>query len=448
MSNNYSMKSSKADNVCGTITVPGDKSMSHRIAMLGGLAQGKTTVKGMLQGEDVKATVNAMSMMGVEFTENADGTIIINGIGGENLKEPDDVIYLGNSGTSARLLCGIVAGNPITVFFSGDKSLSKRPMKRVIDPLRKTGASFVCREGGRLPLAVKGCENPTALEYEMPVASAQVKSAILLAGLNSSGTTVIKEKILTRDHSENMLAMFGVNVKREKERDSECNIITLPGLQMLKAPEQLVTIPADISSAAFPIALAVLAGKSELIVENVGINPLRTGFIEALKLMGADITYQNERISCGEKVADIKVGVTDNLQAIEIDEKVVPSMIDEFPIFSVVASCAKGDTVMKGLGELRVKESDRLAVMAKGLAKCGVSLTVEDEGMIIHGNGQFPQGNAVIDTDLDHRIAMSFLVLGAVSNEPIIINDGTPINTSFPRFADIMNSIGADIERN
>jgi 3-phosphoshikimate 1-carboxyvinyltransferase len=347
---------------------------------------------------------------------------------------------MGNSGTSARLLMGLVSGKNFTTRFTGDASLCKRPMGRVITPLSQMGARFESTDG-KMPLSVTGAAHPTAITYELPVASAQVKSAILLAGLSADGITTVIETTPTRDHSENMLRGFGAKVTIEKRADG-ADIISLVGHPQLRA--QNINVPADPSSAAFPLVAALLCPGSHVTLRNVGLNPRRAGLIETLREMGAKIMLENARQEGGEPVADLVLSGSD-LSGIDVPPSRAASMIDEYPILSVAASCAQGTTRMRGLGELRVKESDRLALMAQGLAQCGVKLDIEGDDLIVHGTGKSPQGGATVTTAMDHRIAMSFLVLGTCTTEPVSIDDGSFIATSFPGFVAIMNGMGAKI---
>jgi len=431
--------SSKSGPLKGTATIPGDKSISHRSLMFGGLASGKTTVHGLLEGEDVLNTAAAMRAMGATITKNADGTWTAQGVGIGNLKSPSDSMEMGNSGTSTRLLAGLVAGHPITASFKGDASLSKRPMGRIMTPLESMGAKFAAQEGGKLPMTVTGAANPKAIEYKLPVASAQVKSAILLAGLRADGVTTVIETKPTRDHSENMLRHFGVTVDVEN-LDGGAQAIHLKGGQQMIAGKDIF-VPSDPSSAAFPAIAAAICEGSDVLLPRIGMNPRRNGIFLCLKEMGADIAFENERIEAGEPVADIRIRGTKMLQGITVPESRVPSMIDEFPILFVAASCANGITRATGLEELRVKESDRLAMMVKGLEACGVKLEMGEDSLTIHGNGKPPRGGATVETALDHRIAMSFLVLGMASEQPVTIDDIAPVSTSFPNFVDLMTAL-------
>lgn len=435
--------SAQAAPLTGEARVPGDKSISHRALMLGGLAVGETVVEGLLEGEDVLRTAAAMRALGADVTREGDGRWRLYGRGVGGLAEPDDVLDMGNSGTGARLLMGLVATHPFTTFLTGDASLRGRPMKRVMEPLDRIGARFTARSGGRLPLAVIGTEAPIPITYELPVASAQVKSAVLLAGLNTAGETTVVEPQPTRDHTELMLRHFGADL-RVSDLPGGGRAVTLTGQPELTG--RAVAVPADPSSAAFPLVAALLVPGSQVRLPAVGMNPLRTGLFQTLREMGADLAVENTRDQAGEPVADLVVR-HGPLAAVEVPAGRAPAMIDEFPILAVAAACARGTTRMRGLGELRVKESDRLAAMARGLAACGVAVEVEGDDLIVHGDGRPPAGGATIAVALDHRIAMSFLVLGMASAAPVAIDDAAAIDTSFPGFAALMNRLGARIRK-
>jgi len=430
--------------LAGKIRVPGDKSISHRALMLGALAIGRTEISGLLEGEDVLATAAALGALGATVTPAAKdqwgGRWTVDGIGIGALAEPEDLLDLGNSGTSARLLLGILATHPITAFVTGDASLRRRPMGRVVEPLSRIGARFVTREAARLPLAVKGTENPIPISYRLPVPSAQVKSAILLAGLNTPGATTVIEPQPTRDHTERMLRHFGAAVTSEPE-DGGGRRISVEGFPELAAAP--IAVPGDPSSAAFPLVAALIVPGSDVTVEGVGVNPSRTGLLDSLREMGADVTFLNQRDEGGEPVADLRVRAG-KLEGAEIPAERAPRMIDEYPILAVAAACAHGRTVMHGLAELRVKESDRLSAIAHGLASCGVRVAVEGDTLTVEG-GNWPEGGALIATQLDHRIAMAFLVLGLATRRPVRIDDATPIATSFPGFVALMNELGGAI---
>lgn len=426
----------------GSIGVPGDKSISHRALMFGALALGETTVEGLLEGEDVLRTAQAMRQLGATVERLGEGQWRLHGRGVGGLCEPEDVLDMGNSGTGARLLMGLLATHPFTSVLTGDASLRKRPMARVTVPLSHFGAVFTGRSGGRLPLAVTGTASPVPQTYELPVASAQVKSAVLLAGLNTPGITTVIEPEATRDHSELMLRAFGAELT-VSEREDGARVITLVGQPELTG--RAVKVPGDPSSAAFPVVAALIVPGSHIVVRNVGMNPLRTGLFTTLLEMGADIQLINQREEAGEPVADLEVRYS-ALKGVTVPPERAPSMIDEYPILSVAAACASGETRMLGLAELRVKESDRLAAMADGLKACGADTeVVGDDTLVVRGTGQPPRGGAMIPVNLDHRIGMSYLVLGMTTAEPVGIDDAAAIGTSFPGFADLMIGLGAEI---
>lgn len=429
----------------GTVRVPGDKSISHRALMLGAVALGRTHITGMLEGEDVLCTAAAMRAMGAKIERLGDGEWTVHGLGVGGLLAPHENLDMGNSGTAARLLMGLVAGHDFSATFTGDASLSSRPMKRVIDPLSQVGATFVAAEGGRMPLTETGAKDPMPITYELPVASAQVKSAVLLAGLNAPGETVVIEPKPSRDHSEKMLTHFGGEVRVEHLADGGRRI-TLKGRPELVGRD--VMVPADISSAAFPLVAASIVAGSDVTVTGVGMNPLRAGVVETLKDMGAHIEILNPRVEAGEDIADLRVQAA-ALKGCTVPASRAPAQIDEYPVLFVAAACAEGDTRFEGLEELRVKESDRLAVMADGLKACGVDVEEGEDWLVVHGTGgpggtgQRVPGGATVASHLDHRIAMAFLVLGMVSESPVTIDDASPINTSFPGFKALMENLGA-----
>jgi 3-phosphoshikimate 1-carboxyvinyltransferase len=425
--------------LAGVVRVPGDKSISHRALMLGALAVGRTEIAGLLEGEDVLATAAALRAMGADIIRAEGDCWRVDGVGLGGLAEPDGVLDLGNSGTAARLLLGILATHPFTAFVTGDASLRRRPMGRVITPLSRFGAQFVGREGGRLPLAVTGATNPLPIEYRLPVPSAQVKTAVLLAGLNAPGATSVIEPQPTRDHTERMLGHFGAKVTIEAEPGGGRRITVLGQPELAAAP---ITVPGDPSSAAFPLIAALIVPGSDATIANVGLNPSRTGLLLCLEEMGADIAFENRREAGGEPVADLHVRAG-ALAGIDVPPERAPSMIDEYPILAVAAAGARGRTVMRGLAELRVKESDRLTGIAEGLASCGVKVAIEGDDLIVEGNGGPPEGGALIATQLDHRMAMAFLVLGLATRAPVRIDDARPIATSFPDFVPLMSRIGA-----
>ena len=422
--------------------VPGDKSISHRALMIGALAVGETRIGGLLEGEDVLRTADAMRALGAEVERGADGTWHVWGRGIGGLTEPDKVIDLGNSGTGARLLLGVLASHPVTAVLTGDASLRGRPMARVAAPLRDIGAQIYAREGCRLPLTVVGTGEAMPISYKLPVASAQVKSAILLAGLNAPGATSVIEPTPTRDHTELMLRGFGATLEVANS-SNEGRVVTLTGQPELSG--QRLRVPADPSSAAFPIVAAAILPGSKLECPGVGMNPHRIGLIATLREMGARLTINNEREDGGETVADLVIE-GGALKGVEVPAERAPSMIDEYPILAVAAACAGGRTVMHGLAELRVKESDRLGAVARGLAACGVEIEEGPDFLIVQGKGGRVPGGATIATALDHRIAMSFLVLGLAAEKPITVDDAAPIETSFPGFATLMTGIGAELE--
>ena len=425
----------------GKIRVPGDKSISHRALMLGALAVGRTEISGLLEGEDVLAAAAAINALGAHAEPVGDGRWTVDGVGIAGLAEPEDLLDLCNSGTAARLLLGILATHPITAFVTGDASLRRRPMGRVVEPLSRIGARFVTREGARLPLAINGAANPVPISYRLPVPSAQVKSAVLFAGLNALGTTTVIEPQPTRDHSERMLRHFGATVVTEPVEGGGKRI-TLEGCPELAAAP--IVVPGDPSSAAFPLIAALIVPGSEIIIEGVGVNPLRTGLFECLREMGADLALLKERDEGGEPVADLRV-CSGTLKGADIPAERAPRMIDEYPILAVAAACARGRTVMRGLAELRVKESDRLTAIGAGLAACGVRVAVDGDTLTVEGDGGPPEGGALIATQLDHRIAMAFLVLGLATRLPVCIDDAAPIATSFPGFLRLINGIGGAI---
>jgi 3-phosphoshikimate 1-carboxyvinyltransferase len=425
----------------GRTAVPGDKSISHRALILGALAVGETRIAGLLESDDVLCTARAVAALGAEVEMTAPGRWRVWGRGVGGLVEPAGVLDMGNSGTASRLLLGAVASHPITVTFAGDASLSERPMERVMAPLRQMGARFTTRSGGRLPITVTGATQPIPITYELPVASAQVKSAVLLAGLNAPGRTTVIEPVPTRDHTERMLAHFGAEVAQE----------TLPSggrrVAVAGQPELLghaVEVPGDISSAAFPLVAALLVPGSEITLSCVGVNPLRTGLLATLEEMGASIVRKNLREAAGEPLADLVVR-SSRLKGVRVPAARAPSMIDEYPVLAVAAAAADGVTRLDGIGELRVKESDRLAAIARGLKAAGVKVVEGEDSLVIHGAGGPPSGGAEIAVNLDHRIAMAFLVLGMIAEKPVVIDDADTIASSFPNFARLMNGLGGDM---
>jgi 3-phosphoshikimate 1-carboxyvinyltransferase len=425
----------------GTVRVPGDKSISHRSLMLSALAVGESRITGLLEGEDVLATAAAMRAMGATIERTGEGSWTVHGVGVGGLMQPAGALDMGNSGTSTRLLMGLVASHRLTATFIGDASLSKRPMGRVIDPLSLMGAEFTASPGGTLPLMVRGLVPAIPISYRLPVASAQVKSAVLLAGLNAPGITEVIEPVPTRDHSERMLRGFGADLTVEVDASGVRHIRLVGEAELMP---QTIEVPGDPSSAAFPIVAALITPGSEVTVTHVGMNPTRTGLYKMLEAMGADLTYSNEREVGGEPVADITARHS-ALRGIEVPPDIAPSMIDEFPVFFVAASLAQGRTVTSGLDELRVKESDRLALMSSGLARLGVSVTESENGLMIEGSAGEPLhgGNAAptIAAELDHRIAMSFAVAGLNTKGGLQIDDVSPIATSFPMFEAMLQEL-------
>ena len=423
----------------GRIRVPGDKSISHRSLMLSALAGGESRVTGLLEGEDVLATAAAMRAMGADIERQADGSWTIHGVGVGGLMQPRTALDMGNSGTSTRLLMGLLASHPLTATFIGDASLSRRPMGRVIEPLSRMGADFTGAPGGTLPLTMRGLAPAVPIEYRLPVASAQVKSAVLLAGLNTPGTTTVIEPVPTRDHSERMLRGFGAELTVEIDTHG-ARVIRLTGEAELRP--QTIVVPGDPSSAAFFAVAALLVPGSDLVIENVGLNPTRAGLFEVLRQMGGRIEEMNARDVGGEPVADLRVQHS-VLTGIDIDPALAPSMIDEFPVLFVAAALARGRTVTRGLDELRVKESDRIAAMHAALSLAGARVTETEDGLVIDGSDGEPLSggnNAPVTTHLDHRIAMSMAVAGLASRDGVMVDDTRPIATSFPQFEALLAS--------
>jgi 3-phosphoshikimate 1-carboxyvinyltransferase len=442
----------------GTVSVPGDKSISHRALMLASQALGVTTIHGLLEGEDVIATANALRTCGIRI-EKINSSWAVTGAGISGLHEPVDVLDMGNAGTAARLMMGLLAPYPFTSHFTGDESLRKRPMKRVMAPLELMGASFMARESDRLPLAMQGSLELMPITYTLPVASAQVKSAILLAGLATAGTTTVIEPEATRDHTERMLRFFGIEVDVTPSNDGvqlkksgmpsqgrhdSAVKISIRGNQQQKLQDREFHVPADPSSAAFAIVAALLVPESNITVTNVCLNPLRTGLFDTLLEMGADLTITNRRNVGGEEVGDVVVKHSP-LRAVSVPASRAPSMIDEYPILAMAAACASGRSIFRGIEELRVKESNRLAAIIEGLHACGIEAIEDGNDLIISGLGKAPAGGARITSYYDHRIAMSFLVLGMHSQQPIMVDDCRAISTSFPGFMRLMNGLGASI---
>ncbi len=428
----------------GVANVPGDKSISHRSLILGALCIGETHITGLLEGDDVLDTAKAMRSFGAEVTQHGPGEWSVKGVGVGGFAEPDHVIDCGNSGTGVRLIMGSMATSPITATFTGDASLNSRPMARITDPLALFGCQSVGRAGGQLPMTLVGAENPVPVRYTTPVPSAQVKSAVLFAGLNAPGETVVIEKEATRDHTERMLAGFGADITVEETDDGR--LITLQGQPELQ-PQDIV-VPRDPSSAAFPVCAAIIVPGSDVLVPNIGLNPTRAGLFFTLQEMGADLTFENERIEGGEPVADLRAKFSPDLHGIAVPPARAASMIDEYPVLSVVASFAQGVTDMQGVKELRVKESDRIDAMAVGLRAAGVDVEEGEDWWKVNGlgHGNVP-GGATVGTRLDHRIAMAFAVMGMASQKPMQLDDGGPITTSFPIFEGLMAELGAQIVR-
>lgn len=438
------MTSHRAEPLTGVAEVPGDKSISHRSLILGAMAIGETKISGLLEGDDVLDTAKAMQAFGAEVVNHGGGNWSVYGVGVGGFAEPGQVIDCGNSGTGVRLIMGCMATSPITVTFTGDASLNGRPMARVTDPLALFGAKAVGRKGGRLPMTIVGAAEPTPVRYMVPVPSAQVKSAVLLAGLNAPGKTVVIEKEATRDHSERMLAGFGAEITVEDSEEGR--VITLTGRPELKPQE--IAVPRDPSSAAFPVCAALITPGSDVLVPGIGLNPTRAGLFYTLQDMGADLTFENPREEGGEPVADLRAKYSPNMKGIEVPPDRAASMIDEYPVLSVVASFATGKTMMAGVKELRVKESDRIDAMARGLRANGVTVDEGEDWWSVEGLGpDGVPGGGICESFLDHRIAMSFMVMGMGAQRPVTVDDGNPITTSFPIFEPLMTSLGAKLSQ-
>jgi len=428
----------------GEAHVPGDKSISHRALIFGAMCVGETRITGLLEGEDVLDTGKAMEAFGATVTNHGGGEWTVNGVGVGGFSEPEQVIDCGNSGTGVRLIMGAMATSPMTVTFTGDASLNGRPMGRVTDPLALFGTQAVGRAGERLPMTLVGAADPVPVRYVVPMPSAQVKSAVLLAGLNAPGQTVVIEKEATRDHTERMLRGFGATLTVEDT--DEGRVITLDGQPELTP--QTIVVPRDPSSAAFPVCAAIITPGSDVLVPNIGLNPTRAGLFTTLQEMGADLVFESMREEGGEPVADLRARFSPDLKGVAVPPARAASMIDEYPVLSVVASFAEGVTDMQGVKELRVKESDRIDAMAKGLRAAGVTV---DEGpdwwkVTGMGHGNVP-GGATVASQLDHRIAMAFMVMGLATQKPMSVDDGSPIATSFPIFEDLMGGLGAQLVR-
>jgi 3-phosphoshikimate 1-carboxyvinyltransferase len=426
--------------LAGRARVPGDKSISIRALILGALAVGETRVSGMLEGEDVLNTAKALRALGARIERTGEGKWSVHGVGVGGFDEPAAALDFGNSGTGCRLALGAVAGCPITATFDGDASLRSRPMRRVLDPLERIGARTLSSADGRLPLTLAGAREPMPIVFKPPVSSAQLKSATLLAGLAAPGETVVIEAEPTRDHTEKMLTHFGANVRVESETETGRRITLAGQPELTPRP---VMVPADPSSAAFPLVAALVVPRSDVILHGVMMNPLRTGLITTLREMGAVIEYLERRNEGGEDVADLRVR-SGALRGVEVPASRAPSMIDEYPVLAVAAAFAEGTSVMRGLKELRVKESDRLAATAALLRANGVAADIEGDDLIVHGKAR-ASGGGTVTTHMDHRIAMAAMVLGLASDKPVAIDDGTFIATSFPGFVELMRGLGADL---
>ena len=425
----------------GRVRVPGDKSISHRALIFGALTVGETRISGLLEGEDVINTAKAMRALGATVERTGEGAWRVHGVGVGGFREPDGVLDFGNSGTGCRLVMGVVAGCPITATFDGDASLRKRPMRRILDPVALIGAHAVrVSDGGRLPLTLAGARDPIPVVYRTPVPSAQIKSAVLLAALAAPGESTVIESEASRDHTEKMLAHFGAEVRIEADGASGRKITVKGEPELAPAP---VVVPADPSSAAFPMVAALIVPGSDVILTDVMTNPLRTGLITTLREMGGDIATLDARSDGGEEMADFRVRASE-LRGVEVPAARAPSMIDEYPVLAVVASFAEGTTVMRGLGELRVKESDRLAAVAAGLEANGVEVEIAGDDLIVHGRGR-AAGGAAVATHMDHRIAMAFLVMGLASERPVAVDDVSFIATSFPGFVPMLRGLGAEL---
>ena len=435
-----SLFSSKSYDLSGEIIIPGDKSISHRCVILSSLAIGESKITGLLNSSDVNCTINSMKSLGSRIDLNSKGECFISGIGIGSLKQPDTSLDFGNSGTAARLILGLVSTYPIETYFTGDESLSKRPMKRVTEPLTDFGANFKLKESEFLPIVAKGAEYPIPITHEMQVSSAQVKSAIMFAGLNTPGITTIIEKEKTRDHTETLFKYYGYEINLEKKGGK--NYISFEGQKVLN-PVNII-IPGDPSSAAYPVVAGLICKNSKIKIKNVLSNPTRDGIYKCLDDMGASIIYSNKKNEAGEITYDMEVS-SSTLNPIDVPANRAPSMIDDYPILAVAASMASGTSIFRGLSELKVKESDRLLGIYNFLSKNGIKTIIEDNNLIIEGNTDGPKGGALIETNLDHRIAMSSIILGMVSYEPIKVDDTETINTSFPDFIKLMKKLGAKL---
>jgi len=437
------MRALSSSSLKGVVSIPGDKSISHRSLILGALAIGQTRITGLLEGQDVLDTAKAMVAFGAVVEKNDQSEWLVDGVGVGGFAEPSTVVDCGNSGTGVRLIIGAMSTTPINATFTGDHSLNSRPMERVTNPLSKFGVTTFGRSRGRLPMTVIGARSPIPVKYDVPVPSAQVKSALLLAALNAPGETIITEKETTRDHTERMLSSFGADIS--VENISNRRSIRLCGHSELNG--QNICVPSDPSSAAFPICAAIIVEGSDILVPNITLNETRAGLYKTLIEMGANLSFENEREESGEPVADIRACFSPDMKGVEVPPERAASMIDEYPILSVVAANATGKTIMRGVKELRVKESDRIDVMAKGLRANGVFVDEGEDWWVVKGNGMGSvKGGSICQTFLDHRIAMSFLVLGLSSQNYVEIDDCLPIKTSFPNFIELMLEIGANME--
>ena len=437
------MRALRSSSLKGVVSIPGDKSISHRSLILGALAIGRTRITGLLEGQDVLDTAKAMVAFGAVVEKNDQSEWLVDGVGVGGFAEPSTVVDCGNSGTGVRLIIGAMSTTPINATFTGDHSLNSRPMERVTNPLSKFGVTTFGRSKGRLPMTVIGARSPIPVKYDVPVPSAQVKSALLLAALNAPGETIITEKETTRDHTERMLSSFGADIS--VENISNRRSIKLCGHSELNG--QNICVPSDPSSAAFPICAAIIVEGSDILVPNITLNETRAGLYKTLIEMGANLSFENEREESGEPVADIRACFSPDMKGVEVPPERAASMIDEYPILSVVAANATGKTIMRGVKELRVKESDRIDVMAKGLRANGVFVDEGEDWWVVKGNGMGSvKGGSICQTFLDHRIAMSFLVLGLSSQNYVEIDDCLPIKTSFPNFIELMLEIGANME--
>ena len=438
------MSSKRVTNLRGQAKVPGDKSISHRSLILGALSVGQTKIHGLLEGQDVIDTAKAMSSFGALVEKDENGCWTVDGFGVGGFAEPEKVIDCGNSGTGVRLIMGAMFTTDITATFTGDASLNRRPMARITEPLNLFGAKTYGRQHGKLPITVVGAASAVPITYQTPVASAQIKSSILFAGLNTAGETTVIEKEKTRDHTERMLKGFGAEV--ETETTSKEHIVRIKGYPELLPQE--IKVPRDPSSAAFPVCAALITEGSDVLVPNIGLNPTRSGLFETLREMNANITFENESFQGGEPVADIRAKFSPNMMGIDVPPERAASMIDEYPILSVVASFAKGKTLMREVNELRVKESDRIDAMAKGLRSNGLSIEEGEDWWSVEGREiDGVKGGGICETFLDHRIAMSFLILGMASKSSVKIDDSSPITTSFPIFESLMAELGANFQK-